>query len=43
MSRKEEKLKEGWNGQRGEDKLPTADYYRTTERDREGWGGEKRA
>lgn len=45
MSRKEEKLKEGWNGQRGEDKLPTADYYRTTEgkRTREGWGREKKS
>ncbi len=41
MSREEETRKEGWDGQRGEDKLATADYYGTregkrSEREREG-------
>lgn len=31
MSREEETRKEGWDGQRGKDKLPTADYYGTRE------------
>lgn len=31
MSREEEARKEGWDGQRGEDKLPTVDYYGTRE------------
>lgn len=31
MSREEETRKEGWDGQRGEDKLPIADYYGTRE------------
>lgn len=38
MSREEETRKEGWDGQRGEDKLPIADYYGTREgkRNKEG-------
>jgi len=31
MSREEETRKEGWDRQRGEDKLPFADYYGTRE------------
>lgn len=41
MSREEETRKEGWDGQRGEDKLPIADYYGTREGKRSEGGREE--